>query len=63
MTKEEAKTSILYFADLQNKRTELLRSICIEENVEKRAVLEYELKNVCKDIDYLLENALQKLGW
>ncbi len=63
MKKEEAKIAILDFVDLQNQRTELLRSIVIEENSDMKKILEQKLDSVCKDIDYLLEKALTSLGW
>ena len=63
MKKEEAKAAILNFADLQNQRTELLRSIVTEENSDLRKILEQKLDSVSKDIDSLLEEALTRLGW
>ena len=63
MKKEEAKIAILDFVDLQNQRTELLRSIVIEENSDMKKILEQKLDSVCKDIDYLLEKAFISLGW
>jgi hypothetical protein len=63
MTKEETKIAILDFVDLQNKRTELLRSVVMEEHIERKMLLEAELKKVCDKIDSLLEEALKSLGW
>ena len=63
MKKEEAKAAIYGFVDLQNKRTELLRSVVMEENADRKKILEQKLDKVCKEIDDLLEEALKSLGW